>query len=882
MNKTPWLLVPLLLLGAAGTWFLVARSGEPDLRPPTAPEATGPAAPVDPGAEAGSIPVADAVGGDAVEPAARDAVLTREALLPIPDDARWATVRIVDKETREAVPGAEVGWYDDTITAELQKRPELVADRVGLLRDAEALSAQFGWQTRSDANGLARVHQTDSTQVCARLGDRYGQARLGANLLPPRDGFEIAIEADYTVRVQVLDAEGAPAVGVPIAVGIHDAAGKLQNFRNWGTEAETRAPDGIAMLPHVQAWGRDQSKVAEWRVHYNLPGLEDEGAIVALDPPPTEPILLRLPECGGMRVRLDARDDELLGRHMVHVRGSGANSMRMWMRFVQQPLAADGWARFPFLPLGQKFDVGTTYKGGWINQQVSGPVAAHVEVEVVLAPDQKQIQLTGRLLDEARQPLARQKFALLATGNHEGSREVTTDDRGGFVVLIGAAREGHNQVDAIVATVASEGETPRTARLPGRELHAGTENLGDLVLQADPIVVAGHFVVDGSTQKADANATVERLTPRDGEREERWNQAEELPCHQAADGSFEVRGLATPGRYRLRAWSNTLLQVDPVEFAPGAKDVVIAMTSGGKLAATVLLPEDAPGSVVGRLVPVPPRPDMPKGERARLDRESWGRPDGRHQIDWRGLTCGTYRLEIALPAFQDALVAIDDVQLAVSPAGDPRLVDIDLRDLVRIQALRATDAEGKPARVWESGCFPMPQDDRKEVLGLPLQGSETRFLLPRRPVEMLVAFAGYRPQRVVLTGEPAQVRLDKWPTVTLTFPALPDLPKGCQLFASLATPAEVDQRRYRAQWSSGLLSHLLAPGPDQVRVENGKVELPIGDGPQAIALHVRNRRKTVAVEIPAQTATMAARTVAVQVTEAAIQKAAAAASEQKQ
>lgn len=890
MKKPPLLLALTALLCAAGAWFAFCHDGDPDLAPPAAqPGASAPV--VDPGigGSSGGPSATDAT-APAPGPTARDAVLTHEALVALPEDAKWAEVRIVDKETHEPVPGAEVSWYDETVSKELQKRPELVVDRIGMWRDTEAVATRFGWHTQSDQNGIARFHQTADTKVCARLGNRFGKAELGANLVPPRGGFEIAIEFDFAVLVQVIDADGSPADEIPVAIGRHDAQGKFLGFRNWGPEALTCAPDGIAVLPHAQEWTRGNSETKQWRVHTNLPGIgDDRGVPVVLEPPPTEPIVLRLPDCGGVRARIAMRADGTTGQRFLQLRENAHNEGRMWMRTLQAPIADDGWAHFRHVPLGLQLNVSGGANGGWLGENFAGPVAAGAIVDVTLAPKADTVLFTGRLLDENRQPLPRQKFLLRTTGRNGNATEATTDDAGAFLVLIAsvrAERPERNQVDAITASAKPADGHMRTARLPGRELRAGTENLGDIVLGFDPIVVAGHYVVDGKPQKAEAGGRIEQLLPpSENSREERWERVDDLPDpDQQEDGSFEVRGVVPPGRYRLRVWPNRAAPIEPIEFRLGATDVTVTLRTVGGLAATMLLPTGASSNVQGRLVPVdaPEAVALPENQRRRLASESWARPDGRQQIDWQPLPEGIYRLELTLPGFPDDVIAtVDGVQLPPSKERDPRLVDIDLCPSVRLQEIRVTDDVGKAVQPWDGGMFPMPQNG-KMLEGLSPQNRDGKHLMPLRAVDVFVAYPGFRPRTAACSGQPVEIRLDRWPTVTLTFPQLPALPEGCELQASLAPPDDLDQRQFRSAWNSGSLGRLISPPRNRMKVENGKVELPVGDAPQRVELTVRKQRSSTAVVLEPQTVSLATQTFAVQVTAEAVQKAGAEAAAKKQ
>jgi len=253
--------------------------------------------------------------------------------------------------------------------------------------------------------------------------------------------------------------------------------------------------------------------------------------------------------------------------------------------------------------------------------------------------------------------------------------------------------------------------------------------------------------------------------------------------------------------------------------------------------------------------------------------QAWRREDQRVQVQWPALPAGTYRLEVSVAGLPRPILQIADVAVPAPPGGDPRLVDIDLRALLRVQTVRLFDQDGKPIQDAEAALFPLGQDPDKELHGFPCWGGERRITVPPGPIDLLAAVRGFRPREVRATGEPLDVRLDPWPTVKLVFPDLPGLPEGCALQASLE-PEPASTRRYRSGWGEGSLANLTAAPSQAQPIVQGAVTLPIGEGPHRVALHVRckNARARVAFAGPIVLAT--AGSVALQVPAAALAKAA--------
>lgn len=872
MNQKALLVVPLLLLCAAGAWLFVgggdlplpdATDGEPSAASAPAATSSNSALAVEASA------AADA--GAGAEAGTRDAVASHVPLVPIPDDAKWTEVRIVDKETEEPVPDAIVAWFDDETTKRLQEEPRLLGDDRSAWQDAEQLAMRFGWHTTSDARGIARVHQANSTQVIARHGDRYGWLQLGKDLVAPRDGHKLKIAPDLSLPIRVVQADGEPAFDVPVAIAVHDAQGRFQHVWNWGPMATTRAPDGIARIPHLQSHFRDEERPQNqsYRARTLLPGHADPGVEFAPQSPPKEPIELRLPPCGSVKARIDVPGQVFDEKTRVMLYENSRN--REWMSSranLERRLDADGWARFPHVPLGKDLQAWAAVLGGNVGKQFAGPMAAGAEVEVVLTTTDDQILVTGRLLDSDRAPIADQTFLFRMSGQQMGTEaNLRTDAGGRFLAVVGRSRK-NNQADSISAEVRRPGQRPVVARAPGRELRAGREDLGDLVAELDPLLVGGRYVLDGKAPgKWRANVRVERYEGVQQGRGTGWRRVQELLSHQDDDGNFDYRGRFTPGRFRLVFTSWQHLPIEPIEFTAGTKDLVIEVSEGAPLAATMLLPKGSREEIVAQLVPEDGAPQPPAGgqgnQQNRLRTTAWSRDDDRAQASWRALTPGRYRLEIRLAPVPQPLHEVAGITVPTVPEGDPRLIDIDLRDRLRLQTIRLFDQNGKPLQEYDGGFFPTGQDPAKELVGFPCHGAETQLTLPNGLTDLWVAVAGYQPRDIRCTGAPLDVRLDPWPTVELQFPGLA-MPDGLALLAALAPP-KGPSRQYRSSWNSGDLSELTTPRTHERKVVGGRIVLPIGEGLHELTLQVAGQNQESKVEMPPVQVLSTAGSVVVQV-----------------
>jgi len=858
------LIVPLLgFAAAAAFWLLLSGSDAPPPLPADNATAHGAAA-----ADAAQVDLAasatEAVAGTTGDAAAARDAVGQSSLLPIPDNAVWIEVRTIDADTQQAIPGAAVYWYDDEVT----KRAASDAEQQGTTmqwnlsrRDPEYIGTTYGWRTHSDQRGIARVHQTPSTRVVARAGNRYGTASVGRDLLPPRGGHRVVLEIDRELRVQVLDHAGRPVPDIPVAVGGYNADGKQSYLLDWAAQAETSAPDGIASLRHLQRAGEQQGAagIASWRVLVYVPGLANVSAPFAIEAPPAEPVVLRLPPGGALRVRVEVPATER-SQGMVLVsrdrRERSKEDSMYWFddqRSLSQRVDADGVAYIPWVPLGSSFQVRYSHPQSGLNltQTIQGPQAADAVIEVVLRPSPEQIQLVGRLLDEQQLPLPNTNGVLQLTGPNLGHHErLRTDADGHFQVRI--RRPGNDaKAETIRFQVAREGQPALVAVLPPRPLQAAIEDFGEITMAVEPLVVGGRWSAPGKPRDWRPALRVEAYRERQG-KEPEWRRAnEQLAHHLDEEGNFAIYGKLPPGRYRLALGSNQHLPHDPVEFPLGKADLQIELASGGMLRATVLLPKQINEEPIGTLVPSP-QSSLPDAMRQRLQTNG-NLTEGRWQLTWPSLPPGTYQLEIGFASLPRPVVSVPEVVVPLPSEGDERLVDIDLSPLLRTVAVQLFAADGEPINAHRYvGIFLLPQDGEQELRGAAYWGKDTRVLLPREPVEVMVAAQGYRPRTVACGGDQLEVRLEPWPCIRLVFENLPPLPPELTLMANLSSESP-SQRNYRTQWQNSKLAELVEASTHSFEVRDGRVELPIGEGPHKIEVSLRSKRGRTAIPFAAPT-----------------------------
>ncbi|MCA8948018.1 MAG: hypothetical protein KDE27_00855 [Planctomycetes bacterium] len=831
-------------------WLMLGRDGP---RPRRMPEPTG-----------GPVAATDREVESAVTEDTRVEVETARSG-PFIENAEGTAVRIVEAATGRVIAGARVCWFDRAVLETIRASDGLFEPSY----DPEEVGNRHGGQTTSDANGIARIRRGPGTTVVGRHGALYGRADLDQTLLAPRAGFELALAPDRPLDVRVLTADGAPAIGVWVVLGLRwDTEPSFRWFQG-APIALSREPDGIARIPHLQdlrvpPLSRVELSGRPLAVSTHVAGVDDNPvAVVDLAQLPAEPVELRLPQCGRVRVEVEMPQpwSTAFGPgDRVHLRTYDPNNV--WRADCPQVLGTDLTATFGHVGIGKRLVAVASHDPGISIWRVfDGPAVAGAEVRVTLTLGESA-GLGARLLDEERRPLANQ-IAAFALRPPKLVLRTETDAEGRCLALVYGDDIG-TVTEPIAIEVRLDDGQQLSAELPARTLRPGIENLGDIVLRGRPRIAAGTCTIDGVPAALPDTLS---LTVDPGGMVARTSRA---------DGSFELRGDHDATRLQLRVHDDDLLPVEPIDFVRGTRDLRLDLRRGGRLTATVLLPAGAREPAVGLL-----RRTDGSDREFEDQADVTTRPGDRQQLDWRRLPAGRYELTIALPGCPP-LFTIPDVVVPPPPGGDPRLVDLDARDRVRLQTIRIW-GQGSEA-VEYAALFPIGQT--AEILRGAVSGNkhdnEVAMLLPHGPQTLRVLANGYRATEITCTGAPVDVYLEPWPHVQLQFPDLPALPDGWSLHAGLLSiPDGSAERQWWADRGGGSLDEFTAQFGRSQLVEADRLELPLGEKPATVEVVLRRGRQWLPVAIPEQTIAPGTSTFSVRVPPAAIAAALAAAAADK-
>lgn len=497
---------------------------------------------------------------------------------------RELRLRVVEAGTGRPVPRVPV-WL---VRANSRRYSSLHHDRVEFLRHV----LDYGWRFRSqgirvttDVDGYATWTADVGPEVEAFseretwCGRRSFDVR---EMLASRDVLELELRPDVTVHLHVQDASGAPVEaqgewriwradveeaaepdwhdvtidrsGLGIRhLGLDDQFEDLASGR-WLLQARARVPGTEFSVSEPLALTAGKT-----HVHLTLPAL----ARVHLLWQDSTGAPLRLPTSAILR-RADSED----------------RNDRLW-----QPLV-DARASFAVVA-GERYTVSLENvfvdENGW---ELVAPARAGTEERRVFRLPSSVATLSCRVLDVRGEPVADRRLLVKAQGASAfGSAHAETDAAGrAWLVLRSAWTNGG--VDRAILTVWSapdyEGQSADLAALG--PLLPGTHDLGDVVLGAEQLLVAGEVRREVLPDGDNTWILIERLV--DGQH---W-----IPQRATvswSDGRFEARGVVSPGecRVRARATRGSRRPSSYASFRPGATGVALHLERAAAVEIPVLL-----------------------------------------------------------------------------------------------------------------------------------------------------------------------------------------------------------------------------------------------------------------------------------------------------
>lgn len=483
-----------------------------------------------------------------------------------------------------------------------------------------------------------------------------------------------------SIAMTALEVSGAPAAGVEVL----------------------EAPEDDATQPGVSDWAR--SRRADESGRFTIVPEAGESLIVpnVLGIRNVSPLkdggTLRLPPHGS--VEFDFGDASVKGTLTLRARGARWNGYRQ-LRLDSTSRLRAGW-----IGLDHKMRLSGVLDAGSVDVDFEGPTAHGEVIRINVRPVGFR-RVTARLVDTSGEPMSgyrttieidRSRVFDVAASDEQGriDLELEMDDTiatEGFPVLVHGWRSAKERFRGPFGRAA----IPRVA--PN-----GDVDLGDIVLDEQPLLVAGRVVsADGSPaaratvtwdirRRQDPNAfvgTLGRARPSNGYRTPRIARTD-------AEGRFEFRSIEDEsfgGQVDLwvsaRGRRTKQAPSEQVSFEPGERNVILSLRDSGAL---IYEAPEIPKSTINRL-------------RARLVPADGSPPRALGLIKGglvSGIAEGTYRAEVSL---DDSVIhTIDDI--VVTGGGttkDARLLPIDVSSVLRIRSARFVREDGSPVSPVQLG-----------------------------------------------------------------------------------------------------------------------------------------------------------------------------------
>lgn len=678
------------------------------------------------------------------EPAAKEAApktpegAKRLEAGPAPDDG--LPVLVVDAESGEPVANALVTWFEDdeNFTPRVLPEPQLEAERIG-----------HGRTVATDAKGRTKIAR--SSLVVASADGRYA-ARRGSRAA--ESPMRFVLKRARHLDVVVVDEQKRPVAGAPLSLAANE--GSLGPAYSWQLST---GPDGKASFAPLDLFlGFELRTPHVFHLRVDAPlGDSDEPFARVLDDRklPQEPVTFTLPPTGTLAVEIvDEKGAPVTGDHYLTVATVAAGSPDAAFDEARSSRRGYEWfcyddrSRYELhgVALGRRIRIeASDYRAKSSTATVDGPTRAGeaVSARIVFTPP-KAIEIVATVVGPDGKPVADGDFTLLLVAPAAEAAGATAEQRQETKQSLEAKSDAKGALKGRLEESIGDGDLdgwePRIARIeieqsgkfgvvatgscafpPAKS--GRTHDLGTVKLAATPFFLSGRVVDDAGTPVAHAKVVVE------GERREKelapgemppfrvgyFPPAQTLEAECAADGTFELRGVALPDvDYHAKANApagprapDATEYVDDfhggsaVAVGPGARDVGLVLWRSGTIAGTI----EGDAEEIAKLS-FDVHWKRTDGEESGF---TGGNPDAEFSLE--GIPVGVATVKLVNGDFEDPVATFDGV--VVEPGKTTRLAPLVLGTAKHVVALTIRDEAGRPVpRGWVTKP-PSPDEEER-------------------------------------------------------------------------------------------------------------------------------------------------------------------------
>ncbi len=580
------------------------------------------------------------------------------------------------------VAGAQVEFVDLSVLYE--EAPELVLQ--GL--DIDAARRRHGRVIVADEHGVARGPVSEAGGFV--FVEKDGLFGLGDfDHFHEGGSTTVHLARDLALRVRVVDGSGAPVSDVPVALRYRD------EDEVGDALVVATGSDGVAELRHLQdefEGGRIEGEGVS--VALALLSIEPIEVPLAPGPLPAGILELVLPPTGRLEVRLeDSRGGLVREKSLVELEivpdappDADAEWERRYLRRshddrVLRRVGSAGRVLVERIGLGLELDVRVRplERLSPAATRGLGPTRAG-ELAVLRVTGLTSLsRLTGRLVRSDGSPFAGAEVStsLSVTPEEGGERgrspALETDAEGRFALELDGDWPTSGRFDFMLGTTTSDGQRWWWTNEWQAELVPGENDLGDLVLEALPLVAAGRVTDEAGRPIA---AVVELSLPG---AEEGWKVSDRT----TADGAFSLQARVDAPEVEV-SFDAAGYAARSVTLPTGATDVVVALALGGGIEGQLLVADERAYESLS--VAVRSADTEERSEASTFE-------GGRFALS--DLPPGLYELLVEVHAEPESTVRIPDVRVLPGEVmRDPRLQPLDLGGLRTLSiALEGNDED---------------------------------------------------------------------------------------------------------------------------------------------------------------------------------------------
>lgn len=661
------------------------------------------------------------------------------------------------------------------------------ADRGGRLAASPVL--------RTD--GAGRVTIPLATKERTWVEAHHETGLWGGRTLPrePSEVHRLELERDLTLRARVRDTGGAPIAGIPVALRSRD--------NGWAHDRRELLTDGDGAVAFLHAQRSLRNRDERDLFSLAVDALFVDSVEHRFDPerPPREEVELVVHPTGQLVVRVygpngeESRGDGLVSAGIVkegQPRTISPFSAERRDR-VDAPLRA-GVARFSWVDVGQELEVEVLREGADVGTVVyaRGPTRPGEEAEVAVTLGADHPVLAFRAVEPGGEPITDDGLEVRVDikTRHSSTfndHPVSTDGEGRFLLDIGADwSEGIHRT--LTVRREREGEEEAVAFIDlSRSFPPGITDMGDLVLDRAPILVAGRVVDGGGAPVPGARLSVGYRQAREdaSTRPDFWNQTAVTAHVTDAEGRFEIRDRVPGSEFRLVAKAEGRTG-SPVPFLPGEEGLVVRLLAAGTIQGRVLLDPAVPPDLVEILLAPMDAPDLEY-------LEHWERndaPDDDGTFGFVRLLPGTYRATVRIENGVDDLEVREPV--LVLGGEDTVLADVDLRGRLHVFRLELVTPDPKEDVQGEIRFTRAGADEEEEAAWRWFSTKDVVLASPHPSLDVRVEARGYRPADLVGVAGDTEVLLRRGIQVRVVLRGTAEIPPPPNHFKAALVPAEGD------------------------------------------------------------------------------------------